>query len=105
MSKAQKIGKIVVIDGETFRCDFEGETCTILLHGVDAPNVDDPLSKELTKLLRELIVGKEKEIDLEMTGISLGELVCIVWAGGKSVNKQISSYLKMKQASKLTVQG
>ena len=91
--KAIKIDKIVVIDGETFRCDFGGKTHTILLHGVDAPDVDDPFSKELTTRLEELILGKN--IQLDMMGISWGELVCVVKVEGESqtVNRIIDSYL------------
>ena len=93
--------KIVVIDGETFKCNIDGKTRTILLHDVDAPKVGEPFTKELAKRLEKLLLGKDKYIYLEPKGISWGEIVCIVRVDGEStsVNDRINSYLnKMKQS-------
>ncbi len=100
-----EISKIVVIDGDTFRCDFAGETHTIRLHGVDAPKVDEPFTKKLAKRLEEMIL--DKNIHLDMMGISWGELVCVVKVDGESqtVNRTIDSYLNdLKSAPRRAAQ-
>ncbi len=93
-----EISKIVVIDGDTFRCDFDNETHTIRLYGVKAPKVHEPLNEELAEKLEELIL--RKDITLEFKGGSWGELDCIVKVEGEaeSVNDRIrASLIEMRE--------
>ena len=98
--RAIKISKIVVIDGDTFRCDFADETHTIRLYDVEAPKVHEPFNEELTKELEKLIL--RKNIALDVRGESWGELDCIVRVEGesKSVNDRIrDSLIEMREKS------
>lgn len=55
-------GRVRVIDGDSLATVIEGEEIKIRIHGIDAPEFDQPEGAEATRTLRGLIEGHEATI-------------------------------------------
>ena len=77
-----------VIDGDTVVVETAGDTTTIRLNGIDAPESDQPFGAEATRMLEELIAGRVVRIDVLDTD-RYGRLIGEIAAGGRRVNAEI----------------
>ena len=64
-AKLQHVEVVKIIDGDSFRVKNGIETKELRLWGIDAPEFDQPYSKEAKLLLKHLIKGKFIYIDVK----------------------------------------
>ncbi len=87
MARKERVTR--VIDGDTF--ETAGRKLSVRLAGVDTPEKDQPGYAAATDALRELISGKQVEIDTQARD-SYGQSEANVKVDGKSVNRAMKSY-------------
>ena len=78
-----------VVDGDTFKVTYDGESTSVRLIGIDAPERKDPAGPAATKALMGLIDGKA--VRLEFTEPrkrdNFGRLLCKVFVGDVDVGQ------------------
>jgi endonuclease YncB( thermonuclease family) len=77
-----------VHDGDTIKVQLDSGPISVRLHGIDAPERNQPHGEESTAALARLVGGKS--VDLEPVGQkSYGRLVAIVYVGSINANKRM----------------
>jgi len=83
-------GKVVTVDGDTYDVRTSGgQTVTVRLHGVDAPESDQPYGSESTAAIREYIGGKTVRVTAKGTG-PYGRTIGSVELGGASLAEMLA---------------
>ena len=82
MARKEKVTRI--IDGDTFRT--KSRKNAVRLANVDAPEIGKPGGKVATKMLRQLISGKEVSVQT-IARDTYGRSIANVKVGRRSVNK------------------
>ena len=75
-----------VVDGDTMDVSLASGPITIRLHGIDAPERDQPLGPTATKALRSLVEGQPLEIEPIEQSDAYGRMVAKVFVDGADVN-------------------
>ena len=77
-----------VINGDTMVVSSKRKPITVRLHGIDAPEPDQPFGAEATDTLTELVWEESVRIEV-MTKNHLGQIVGIVHVSGTNVNEEM----------------
>ena len=78
-----------VVDGDTIEVRLDSGPITIRLHGIDAPERDQPLGEAATKALRSLVEGERLAIAPVEQSDSYGRLVAKVFVGDSDMNARM----------------
>lgn len=83
------VGEVTgVRDGDTIYVLQGGNTFTVQLHGIDAPEPSQPYGKQATNFLRRRVAGKEVQVRVRDRD-RYGRLVSSVVLNGRDVNAQL----------------
>ncbi len=77
-----------VKDGNTMTVLHDGQTSTVLLHGLYAPDLSQPYGEEAAAYLRAQVEGREVVVRVRDRD-RFGRLVARVFWGGSQVNRQL----------------
>lgn len=77
-----------VIDGDSFILDAGGSTMEIRLYGVDAPEYNQPFSKEAKKFTRQWLGKQQVKVEPFYTD-SYGRSVAMVVQDGRTLNSDL----------------
>ena len=72
-------------DGDTIRVELDSGPISVRLHGIDAPESNQPWGKEATEALRRRVLHQEVALDVE-TQDRYARLVATVYLGDDNIN-------------------
>lgn len=78
-----------VVDGDTFKIQYDGEPTSVRFFGINAPEKRDPDGPAATAALVSMIDGQTVRLEFpaERKRDNFGRLVCKVYVGGVDVGK------------------
>jgi endonuclease YncB( thermonuclease family) len=83
------VGKVLkIVDGDTADVLLDSGKIRVRLHGIDAPETDQPYVDDATALLSRLIAGQEVELEV-VEQDRYDRMVSRVHVGGKDANAEM----------------
>jgi len=86
---ARRFRVLRVVDGDTFKIQYDGESTSVRFFGIDAPEKRDPDGPAATAALVSKIDGKTVRLEFpgERKRDNFGRLICNVFVGDVDVGK------------------
>ena len=80
-----------VVDGDTFKIEYDGEPTSVRFHGINPPERSDPNGPAATEALRKMIGGKVVRIEFpgKRKRDNFGQLLCKVYVGRMDVGAEM----------------
>ena len=78
-----------IVDGDTFKVQYDGESTSVRIAGIDAPERKDPAGPAATAALTNLIDGKTVRLEFveSRKRDNFGRLLCRVYVGQVDVGQ------------------